>query len=414
MIQAPEQILELIAPHPGQLRVISERRRFNAVECGRRWGKTCLGKRLISDTAMDGQPTAWFAPSYKYLLDVWQELNTYLAPVIRRTSQQDRRITLLNGGTLDFWTMEDKDSGRGRKYRRVIIDEAGKMSGLDRIYFEAIRPTLTDLRGDAWLLSTPKGRNFFHQCFTKGQGGDELWKSWRFGTADNPFIDPAEVEAARKELPEAAFNQEYLGIPADDGANPFNLAAIKRCVQPISSRPVEAYGVDLAKSHDWTWIIGLDEHGVVALSERWQSDWQQTEQRLAAILGNTPALVDSTGVGDPIVENLQRKVGAVEGFKFTQQSKQQLMEGLASAIQQSLVGFPDGILVQELESFEFEYTKTGVRYTAPAGLHDDGVCALALACRKLRGGGMLPFTVNVPSAKKPVVAVTHLQDQGWQ
>jgi hypothetical protein len=95
---------------------------------------------------------------------------------------------------------------------------------------------------------------------------------------------------------------------------------------------------------------------------------------------NARALIDSTGVGDPIVEQLQSRCGGlVEGFKFTAQSKQQLMEGLAAAIQQRAIRFPDGPLVQELESYTYEYTKSGVRYTAPEGLNDDGVCALALA-----------------------------------
>lgn len=99
-----------------------------------------------------------------------------------------------------------------------------------------------------------------------------------------------------------------------------------------------------------------------------------------------PALIDATGVGDPIVEQLQRTFGGfIEGFKFTQKSKQQLMEGLAVAIQQGLVHYPDGVIVNELEVFEYEYSRTGVRYTAPPGLHDDAVMALALAVRRLIG-----------------------------
>lgn len=69
----------------------------------------------------------------------------------------------------------------------------------------------------------------------------------------------------------------------------------------------------------------------------------------------------------------------VTGFKFTSPSKQMLMEGLASAIQQAAIAYPAGPIVSELEAFEFEYTRTGVRYTAPPGMHDDCVCALALA-----------------------------------
>lgn len=69
----------------------------------------------------------------------------------------------------------------------------------------------------------------------------------------------------------------------------------------------------------------------------------------------------------------------VEGFKFSSQSKQMLMEGLSLAINRREIRYPSGFLVKELESFEFEYHRTGVRYSAPSGLHDDAVCALALA-----------------------------------
>jgi hypothetical protein len=94
-------------------------------------------------------------------------------------------------------------------------------------------------------------------------------------------------------------------------------------------------------------------------------------------------LIDSTGVGDPIVEELQRSLPCVESFKFTSQSKQQIMEGLAARIQSGGIGFCDGWLRDELEAFEFEYSRSGVKYSAPSGVHDDGVCALALAVRLL-------------------------------
>jgi hypothetical protein len=103
--------------------------------------------------------------------------------------------------------------------------------------------------------------------------------------------------------------------------------------------------------------------------------------------------VDSTGVGDPIVEDLIRERANVEGFKFSASSKQQLMEGLAATIQRREVTFPAGWLANELEAFEYEYRAGGVRYSAPAGLTDDGVCALALSerCRRSQAGRRVPL-----------------------
>lgn len=367
--------------HRAQQSVVDTAKRFNVLQCGRRFGKTTLGVDLALDPALDGFPVGWFAPTYKILADAWRELVEATKDIASKVDQKDHRIELITGGVIEFWSLDTADPGRSRKYKRVLIDEAGIVRDLEQAWNGAIRPTLTDYRGDAWFFGTPKGRNYFHTLFTKGQS-DEEWASWRFGTVENPIIAASEVDAARKDMPRAVFEQEYLGIPADDGGNPFGLTAIRACIGPLSTAAPAVWGVDLAKSEDWTWPIALDGSGAVCFSERWQSPWGATLERVAGLItkSGARALIDSTGVGDPIVEQLQSRCGGlVEGFKFSQSSKQQIMEGLAAAIQQRTITIPDGPLVHELESYTYEYTKSGVRYTAPDGLHDDGVCALALA-----------------------------------
>jgi hypothetical protein len=149
--------------------------------------------------------------------------------------------------------------------------------------------------------------------------------------------------------------------------------------------------VDLAKSVDWTVVTGLDAEGQICFFDRWQSDWGQTRRRIISIIGSSPAFIDSTGVGDPIVEDIQRECGAVEGYHFNTNSKQKLMEGLATGLQNGKTSVLDGVMKDEMESFEFEYTRTGVRYTAPDGLHDDCVCSLALAYAKFTEGNFNTF-----------------------
>jgi hypothetical protein len=92
-------------------------------------------------------------------------------------------------------------------------------------------------------------------------------------------------------------------------------------------------------------------------------------------------MIDSTGVGDAITEDLQREFSAMHGFKYTSSSKQQIMELLASVIHKAEIRYPEGKIVDELNVFEYQYTSTGVRYNAPSGFHDDCVNALALAVR---------------------------------
>jgi hypothetical protein len=189
-----------------------------------------------------------------------------------------------------------------------------------------------------------------------------------------------EIDDARYQLPAAVFTELYEAEASDDQGNPFGIDAIQQCVAYKSAGEPVAFGVDLAKSVDWTVVVGLDSSNAVCFFDRFQAPWQETVGRVALAVGATPALVDSTGVGDPIVEALQRgRANRVEGKKFTSLSKQQLMEGLAVAIQRREVSFPDGPIVVELDAFEYEYTKTGVKYSASEGLHDDCVCALALA-----------------------------------
>lgn len=378
-----EIILTRPTLHAEQRRVVDGAKRFNVLQCGRRSGKTTLGIDLAADTALDGKPAGWFAPTYKILSDAWRELVAALRDVTEHVDQQERRLELITGGVIECWSLDTPDPARGRKYARALIDEAGMVRDLENSWNGAIRPTLADYQGDAWFFGTPKGHNYFHRLFLKGQQGHEDWVSWRFGTLANPIIAPEEVDAARRDMPPQVFAQEFEGVPADDGGNPFGLAAIRANIVPELSKSAPAvWGVDLAKSQDWTWALALDGNGRVCVSERWQAPWSATLERLAGMIGTSGAraLVDSTGVGDPIVEQLQSRCGGlVEGYKFTAQSKQQLMEGLAAAIHQGRVQYPDGLLVGELESYGYEYTKSGVRYTAPDGLHDDGVCALALA-----------------------------------
>lgn len=174
----------------------------------------------------------------------------------------------------------------------------------------------------------------------------------------------------------------YLAEPSDDGGNPFGLAAIAKCLAPLAKGPPTAWGWDLAKHVDWTVGIALNKEGKVCEFHRFQKPWDDTIEHVLKT-AKAPALVDSTGVGDPIVEMLQKRGGLnrFEGYNFNPSSKQRLMEGLAVAIQSEQITFPDGPIRRELEVFEYEYTRTGVRYSAPEdmGYHDDCVCALALA-----------------------------------
>lgn len=384
-----EQVIRLVEATRSQAKVLSEQKRFNVLCCGRRWGKSKLAINLIGECAMDGYPSAYFAPTYKLLEGTFKELLQRLEPAIKK-KHDNQFIELKTGGQIDFWSMENQLAGRSRKYKRAIIDEAAFNRNLWTTWTEAIRPTLTDLKGDAWFMSTPKGKNDFYKLFMRGQTNEPNWMSWQMPTSTNPHIDISEIEDARHDLPELAFSQEYLAEFNESVANPFGFNFIKMCTMPQSMEPAVCYGIDLAKSVDWTVIIGLDRFGQVCSFDRFQRPWNETKEIILR-LPKAPLRIDSTGVGDPIVEDVQRTREQVTGVKYTSQTKQQLMEGLAAAIQQRKITFPPGVIASELESFEFEMTRTGVKYTAPPGMHDDCVNALALAWAEWQVNGGKQF-----------------------
>jgi hypothetical protein len=364
-------------PHFNQQLVLSQAKRFNILNCGRRWGKSVLAINLLSETAIEGFPAGYFAPTYKLLEITFKETLNCLQPIVQR-KHDNQFIELITGGVIDFWSLENPVAGRSRKYKRSIIDEAAFVKSLSRSWTESIRPTLTDLKGDAWFMSTPRGKNDFYKMYSYAKGGVANWMCWQMPTSTNPFIDPLELLDAKNDLPELAYSQEYEAEFSEDVANPFGYEYIDNAIRLISKNPSVCFGVDLAKSNDYTVLVGLDQNGQVSYYDRWQSDWDKTKKRIIQTIGNKPTRIDSTGVGDPIAEEVMRSCSGAEGFVFTSISKQQIMEGLVASLQKQDL-FIIKELVDELKSFEYVYTRTGVRYSAPPGLHDDKVCALALA-----------------------------------
>jgi hypothetical protein len=197
------------APHASQALVIAQAKRFNVANCGRRYGKTELGKRLLAESAIQGSRTAYLAPSYPMAHQFYREM---LEACSGRSqgNEANRRIGFPSGGFIDIWSMEGgADRVRGQKYHRVVIDEAAMVLGLRHIWEKVVRPTLTDYRGDAWFLSTPRRGSDFEAFYRKSESDTE-WQSWTLTTHDNPYIDRTEIEAAKAGLSAQAFAQEYL------------------------------------------------------------------------------------------------------------------------------------------------------------------------------------------------------------
>lgn len=391
--------LTLPRPHEAQRRIKAEARRFNVLDCGRRFGKTTLAIDLEVEPALGGYPAAYFAPTYKMLAEVWREMRRVLQPVTARVNAQERRIELLTGGLIDFWSLDAPDVARGRKYKRVVVDEAAMIGDLEDAWQAVLRPTLADFRGDGWFLSTPKGRNFFWQLFRRGEDPERPdWACWQMPTGANPYIAPAEIEAARRELPERTFWQEFEARFLEDGGGVFRgveaCATLDGLATPDPAKPRQTVmGVDWAKSADFTVLTVLDvaTHELVDFDRFNQVDWHVQRGRLRALWerwGCTTILAERNSIGDPNVEALQREGLPVHGFTTTNATKAQIIESLALAIETRAIAYPRlPELVGELQAYEMERLPSGLaRYGAPPGQHDDAVMSLALALHAADGG----------------------------
>lgn len=197
--------------HPAQQQILSEAKRFNVLKCGRRFGKTELTKELSIQKMLDGKSVGLFMPTYKDVSDTWAEIKNTVHNVIAKQNEQLKHLKLITGGTLDIWSMEDPNSGRGRKYHRVIIDEGEKARHLKDAWEQTIRATLTDYQGDAWFMSTPKfGTTYFKEHLFKNEQRFNDWKSWRFTSYDNPHLSKYEIDSIKNQLVDVVFRCEFL------------------------------------------------------------------------------------------------------------------------------------------------------------------------------------------------------------
>lgn len=212
--------------HAGQTQVLADRKRYNVLKIGRRFGKTTMAvHELLPQVALDGLPCAYYAPTYKDLEETWIELRHILTPVIDTKSEQTKQMRLITGGVIDFWSMEKPDSGRGRKYARVVIDEAEKAGKFKEAWQTTILPTLMDFKGDAWVLSTPKfGPTYFKELFTNGKDGKTDWASFNLSTYQNPHIDVTEIDNMRTVMDDLSFRCEILAEDVSVSNNPFAYA----------------------------------------------------------------------------------------------------------------------------------------------------------------------------------------------
>ncbi len=379
-----------IAPHSGQLEILNSQARFRVVACGRRWGKTTLGLKLAAREAAAGRRVWWVAPTYLLAFHPWRTLKARFAAAWTQTSEDEHHIDLPGGGSVTVKTADYPDGLRGVGVAFMVVDEAAFVD--EWAWSSCLRPALADREGSALLLSTPRGRNWFHAAFLRGM--DPLnaeWKSWTAPTRANPAIAAAEIEEARRTLPERIFKQEYEAAFLEDGGEVFRGLAAALLVdaepaQQAGHRMV--MGVDFARYQDYTAcaVLDADTGSMAALDRFSEATWSLQRGRIAGLARRwnvSEILAEANAMGEPNIEALQREGLPVRAFSTTAASKPPLIEELVAAIEnRDLKLLPDPVLIAELSGYTYRTLRSGhTVYEAAAGLHDDTVMALALAWR---------------------------------
>lgn len=189
--------------------------RFKVLNCGRRWGKTTLAVEMILLKAFAKEvKIAYIAPTIQQSRDIaFAMLKKELQPIVKDINESRLEFkvkTQDNGESLIFlrgW--EAIETLRGQAFDFLILDEVASMRNFWIGWQEVLRPTLTDTKGGAMFVSTPKGYNHFYDLCNK-ELTDKDWKSFHFTSYDNPFLPVEEIDNAKATLPQERFEQEYM------------------------------------------------------------------------------------------------------------------------------------------------------------------------------------------------------------
>lgn len=387
---------------PGQLEVLRDSHRFKILVCGRRWGKSVLASRLVIISALKKENGTYFlvSPSYAQTSIIWRMIKRALPrEYVRRIMEGEKYIELKNGSLIFAKSGDNADSLRGEGLDGVVLDEAAMLK--PEVWNEAIRPALSDKGGWALIITTPKGKNWVFDLFLRGTDDTQAeFKSFSFPSFANPLLPTEEIEEMRRNLPELSFRQEVLAEFIEGGGVVFR--NVSNCMVSQREEPIsgEYYvvGVDLGRHEDFTVIsVGKIRECRQVYMERFnQTDWDYIKDRIRSVhykYNKGAIIIDSTGYGDPIYEDLGKEGLNITGYHINAASKPKLIENLQIMLENSVIQLlKDKQLELEMNAYTYTLLPSGnVRFEAPKGFHDDCVISVALMAQGFigQGGGII-------------------------
>lgn len=358
---------------------------------GRRWGKTTMaGACALAWANACGHAVAWVVPTYKNARAPWRFAESACREIRDSVDvlKSERTIKFPSGGWLGIYTADNPVGILGEAFDAVIVDEAARIP--EDVWSESILPTLADREGVAMLISTPRGRNWFWREWLKGTNGAEGYHSWQAPSSANPSprIKRA-AEQARERVSDRTYRQEWLAEFIDDGGGVFRgVRALADAEKHERAQDGHQYviGVDWGRSYDATVFCVMDAttRSMAMLDRMTETAYNLQTGRLRGLwerFDRCPIIAEANSMGGPLIEQLSREGLRVKAFTTTNATKAQIIDDLALAFERQTIRIlNDALLIGELEAYESERTPSGmVRYSAPEGLHDDTVMALALA-----------------------------------
>lgn len=415
--------LHLPQPHTQQYKLIyafeinkDKGVRFVVGACGTKFGKTYgCSIRLVKEAWENKNSLNWWvAPTYAQAKMAYSLVKRLLPTRPSKCYEEykaDLRLVLLEPdgsehSVIEFKSGDNPDGLRGFAVNFFVLDEAARIPYES---FVSVLTTVTQTVGHGIIISTPSGRGWFFDVYQRGEKFDEEgrprfgplnpdpypeWMAIRMPTWTNPHVKLKAVEDAKNNLPEDVFRQEFGAQFLDDSAGVFrNVSGCVRGEFFEDRKPGHRYvmGVDLARLRDYTVLTVVDVTGgrnhVVFLERFNQIKWEVQYHKILRVAKHyhATACIDTTGIGDPIVETLSNGGIYIQPYKIGgSTSKQQLIEKLRVNIENERITYPYNkwtlALMEELKAYEYTFTEGGViKYSAPSGKHDDTVISLALA-----------------------------------
>jgi len=380
--------------HDGQLNIVKDiltsNYFYHTIRCSRQFGKSFLGLQLVLYYAINNNDynVLYTAPTYSQVNKVFKEFKKAVihTDLVDKFNGSENSVILKNGSEIYFKSIQQPDNLRGYSIDVMVCDEAALYK--EGIFDEVLKPMLAVKGKKCFLLSTPKGKNWFYKMDMLSKS-NKRYKSYKETWRTNPLANLEEIADAKKVLPPLIYTQEYEAEFIDDGGEVFS--NVRRQALTVFKEPSnETYyaGIDFGRQNDYTVLTILNkDNEVVFIYRDNQKQWSTIIDNLAKYLKKynvANCLVEVNGIGDVLFEQLKTKFKNIEPFISTNDTKQEIIEHLILAFQNENIFIPQEVifehLIDELNDFTFIYSKSQrkIIYRARTG-HDDCVISLALS-----------------------------------